>query len=92
MDTTRYTHLKEGKLYDLRCALVIRKLLKKYHYMYLVIENQSESDEWEVFSVRNYMRMHFRKGDEMVLYAYGEDKGEEEQILEDICERIKENC
>ena len=90
MDSTRYKHSKEGKIYNLRCAVSINKLLKKYNYMYLVIENQSIPDEWEIFTVRNYMRMHFCKEDEMILYAYGEDRTEEAKLLDDVCKKISE--
>jgi len=89
MDSTRYKYSKDGKIYNLKCAFAIRKLLKKYHYMYLVIEKDTEPDKWDVFSVKNYMRMHFRKGEEMILYAYGEDRTEEAQVLDDICKEIR---
>ena len=88
MDTTRYRHSKEGMIYELRCAFAIKKQLKKYHYMYLVIEKNTEPDKWDVFSVKNYMRMHFHKGEEMILYAYGEDRTEEAQVLDDVCKEI----
>lgn len=91
MDTIQYTHLKEGKLYDLKCAWIIRNLLKNYNYMKLVVEKQKEQDDWKVFSVSNYMRMNFHKEDEMILYAYGEDREEEKGILIEICKRIRES-
>ncbi len=88
MERIRYMHLKEGKIYDFRCAFAIKKQLKKYNYMYLVIEKNTEPDKWDVFSVSNYMKMHFRKDDEMILYAYGEDRAEEEQVLDAVCKEI----
>lgn len=49
MNSIRYRYLKEGKIYNLKCAFAIKKLLKKYHYMYLVIEKNAEPDRWDVF-------------------------------------------
>ena len=90
MNSIRYRYLKEGKIYNLKCAFAIKKLLKKYHYMYLVIEKNTEPDRWDVFSVGNYMKMGFREDEEMILYAYGEDREEEAQVLDDVCREISE--
>ena len=56
--------------------------------MYLVIEKNTEPDKWDVFSVGNYMKTHFHKDDEMILYAYGADRAEEAQVLDDVCKEI----
>lgn len=36
------------------------------------------------------MKMGFREDEEMILYAYGEDREEEAQVLDDVCREISE--
>ena len=81
----------DGKLYQLRCARHIKKVLKKYKKTYLVIEKIHEPDEWKVFSVWNYLKMNFRKDEIMVIYVYGKERTEEEELLNEVCRCIYEN-
>ena len=86
-----YTCKNEGFIHKLRCAQILKGLMKAYdevelkmkRYDYDAVEELIK-EEWKPFSIRDYMKLDLQKGKKVLVSVTGAYMNERE-LAERIC-------